>query len=82
MEEKIEALAANIYAQLVVAEFYQPNGLDYESMENKARTAAASVYKKWRLCIKYRQILKKSSSPSMVPWPSLGKSTKTLLYRW
>ena len=46
MEEKIEALAANIYAQLVVAEFYQPNGLDYESMESKARTAAASFYNK------------------------------------
>jgi hypothetical protein len=46
MEEKIEALAANIYAQLVVAEFYQPNGLDYEQMEHKARGAAASFYKK------------------------------------
>lgn len=46
MEEKIEALAANIYAQLVVAEFYQPNGLDYESMENEAREAAESFYKK------------------------------------
>ena len=46
MEEKIEALAANIYAQLVVAEFYQQDGLDYESIENKARTAAASFYKK------------------------------------
>lgn len=44
MEEKIEALAANIYAQLVVAEFYQPNGLDYEQLEHKARTAATSFY--------------------------------------
>ena len=50
MEEKIEALAANIYAQLVVAEFYQPNGLDYESMENKARTAATSFYIKISDC--------------------------------
>lgn len=46
MEEKIEALAANIYAQLVVAEFYQPNSLDYEQMKNKAMGAAASFYKK------------------------------------
>lgn len=46
MEEKIEALAANIYAQLVVAEFYQPNGLDYEQIEYKARVSAASFYKK------------------------------------
>ena len=46
MEEKIEALAANIYAQLAVAEFYRPNGLSYEEMEFKAREAAASFYKK------------------------------------
>lgn len=46
MEEKIEVLAANIYAQLVVAEFYRPNGMSYEEMEFKAKEAAAFFYKK------------------------------------
>ena len=46
MEEKIEALAANIYAQLAVAEFYSPNGMSYEEMEFKAKEAATFFYKK------------------------------------
>lgn len=46
MEEKIEALAANIYAQLAVAEFYRPNGMSYKEMKIKAIEAATSFYKK------------------------------------
>lgn len=46
MDEKIEKLAADIYAKLAVSEFYKTRGLSYEEMEFKAREAAASFYKK------------------------------------
>ena len=39
MEEKIEALAANIYAQLAVAEFYRPHGMSYEEIRAAVEAA-------------------------------------------
>lgn len=45
MEEKIEQLAANIYAQLVVSEFYKSSAISYEDMQSKAVEAAEFFYK-------------------------------------
>ena len=45
MEEHVKRLAPSIFAQLVVLDFYQPNGMSYEEMEIKANEAAEYFYK-------------------------------------